>query len=153
MQFKFFTIPACAGEEEERLLNNFLASHRVLESTTYFNPSPNGATWHICVKYLVTKTNERKSGKNKTDYKEVLNPAHFEIFTKLRAIRKDIAVHDAIPAYAVFTDEELAAISQLPEITPKGVLSVKSIGEKKAEKFGTRLINMYTQTGNNEKSQ
>jgi len=35
----------------------------------------------------------------------------------------------------VFTDEELAELAKLEEITVKSMLGIKGIGEKKAERF------------------
>ena len=46
------------------------------------------------------------------DYREVLNDADFAIFARLRSLRKELAEKDGVPPYAVFTDEQLAAIVQ-----------------------------------------
>jgi hypothetical protein len=44
------------------------------------------------------------------DYKEVLNEADFAVFSRLRDLRKVIAEKEAVPAYAIFTNEQLAAM-------------------------------------------
>lgn len=72
----------------------------------------------------------------------MLSEAEFAVFSKLREIRKQIATNDAVPAYAVFTDEELAGIAKLPVIEENKFLTVKGIGEKKVAKYGKQFVEM-----------
>lgn len=74
------------------------------------------------------------------------------MFSKLREIRKQIAAEEAIPAYAVCTDQELAAMARLKNLTPEGMLTVKGFGEKKLEKYGLRIIQRYQQNTPDETS-
>ena len=76
-----------------------------------------------------------------TVYKHILDDATFEKFSKLREIRKKVAADEGIPAFAVFTDEELAGLARLDKITQKGMVSVKGIGDKKVERFAKHFIN------------
>jgi|AntRauTorckE5430_2_1112549.scaffolds.fasta_scaffold02860_1 superfamily II DNA helicase RecQ len=46
----------------------------------------------------------------------------------------------AVPAYMIFTDGELAEIATLSVTTPEELLKIKGIGEKKVEKYATRII-------------
>lgn len=57
--------------------------------------------------------------------------------------RKIFAANDAVPAYAVFTDEELAGIARLPVLEVSKLISVKGIGDKKVEKYGNQLIELF----------
>ena len=59
---------------------------------------------------------------------------------RLREIRKQIGLEEDIPAYAVFTNEELAGIAKIEVLTLESLRNVPGIGEKKAEKFGPRFI-------------
>lgn len=93
------------------------------------------------------------AGKEKIDYKQVLGEKEFAIFSILRTIRKQLAEEDAVPAYAVFTDEELAGIAQLPEILIKKLTSVKGIGDKKVQKYGKLLVEKYRQQLQQEEKQ
>ena len=70
----------------------------------------------------------------------MLDEAAFERFTRLRAIRKQIAQDEAIPAYAVFTDEELAALAKVEELTLKEMKKVKGISARKVEKYGHHFV-------------
>lgn len=90
-------------------------------------------------------TQETFSSKEKVDYKNVLDTKTFAQFSKLREARKKIAQEDAVPAYAVFTNEELAEIAKLEEINDKTLLAISGIGEKRVEKYGTILTELMKQ--------
>ena len=65
---------------------------------------------------MPTANVSQTASKEKVDYKLVLSEADFSLFSRLREIRKQIAIADAVPAYAVFTDEELAGIPFLVQV-------------------------------------
>ena len=87
--------------------------------------------------------NALQTRKEKIDYKEILDEQTFARFAHLREARKLIANDESIPAYAVFTNEELAQIAALEEITEGSIASIKGIGDKRTEKYGQRLIDHY----------
>jgi superfamily II DNA helicase RecQ len=74
------------------------------------------------------------------DYKESLSPEAFSRFSALRKTRKQIAADALVPAYAVFTDAELAQIASLAEVTLASMRTVKGVGQKKVEKYGALLM-------------
>ena len=55
--------------------------------------------------------------------------------------RKAIAETEGLPAFAVFTDKELAGIAELENPQLADLKTVKGIGSKKAERFGARILN------------
>ena len=57
-----------------------------------------------------------------------------------------------LPAYAVFTDAELSGIAKLPVIDKLSIQSVKGIGEKKIEKYGNIIAEMFNEDEKNRKS-
>ncbi len=69
-----------------------------------------------------------------------MDDATFQQFSKLREIRKKVAAEESIPAFAVFTDEELAAMAKLETITKKDMLSIKGIGDKKVERYAEHFL-------------
>lgn len=153
MQIQIFNVPIHDNGEMLAELNKFLATHKVLDVSQQLCQNENGAVWCFCVRYILSTPTSQSQGnvdlqkRKKIDYKELLDETQFALFSKLRTIRKQLAAEDAVPAFAVFTDEELAGIAQLSEITEKSILSVNGIGERKAEKYGTKLLNLI-----NEKS-
>jgi superfamily II DNA helicase RecQ len=118
MQIKIFTIPITDNGIVQEEMNKFLRGHKVLEVTQEFYQSQSGAAWCFSVKYIETPASyAQNTRKAKIDYRDELDEATFNIFAKLRQNRKTIAEENGIPAYAVFTDAELAEIAKLSEIT------------------------------------
>lgn len=60
-------------------------------------------------------------------------------------------MEEAIPAFAIFTDEELAGLAKLNELTVSKMLTVKGIGEKKTERYGQKFIGSFDQFLKDEK--
>jgi len=148
MQIQLFSIPISDNGAAQQELNRFLAAHKILKIEQNFYSTNSGALWCFCVSYIVNAT-ALFSGQNnakKIDYKELLNDNQFEIFSKLRVIRKELAIQDAVPAYAVFTDAELAELCKLGEITPQTVKNIKGIAEKRMEKYGIALTELYAKS-------
>lgn len=144
MQIKLFTIPAFDNETPTEEMNKFLRSHRVLEVGQEFVSAENGAYWCFSIKYIKGENKfYSKNKKDKPDYREILDKDTFAIFDKLREHRKKIAKNDAVPAYAVFTDAELADIAKLKEITEQNIKTIKGIGVKKTEKYGKLIAELY----------
>lgn len=147
MQVKLFTIPLFDNETEMNEMNGFLRAQKVLTIDKQFVSVGENAYWSFCVTYLnlskQTTATQNAQRSNKIDYKEVLDVATFAVFSNLRTIRKQIAENEAVPAYAIFTDSELAEIAKLETIDTKSLLSIQGIGQKKAEKYGQILCEQY----------
>lgn len=77
---------------------------------------------------------------DKIDYKEVLTPEQFSVFCTLRERRKAIAKDESVPAYAIFTDKELAELAKLEELSVAAMQKVKGINSGRLEKFGDRML-------------
>jgi len=146
MQFRIFNIPIPESESETEEMNRFLRGNRIVAVEKQLVSTGNVNYWSFCVQYIYGAANQQNAvqgeRKEKIDYKNVLDASTFEIFSKLRIYRKQIAENDAVPAYAVYTDAELAEIAKLGEITPKKLLTVNGIGEKRVEKYGKLLCEM-----------
>jgi superfamily II DNA helicase RecQ len=140
MQIKLFTIPV--GDSGSALLemNTFLKAHKILEIQQKLISNNNGACWCFCVRYIEQAFNPTSGSKAKVDYRQVLDEPTFRKFSHLREIRKSVVATEGLSAFIVFTDEELAELAKLEEITIKSMLSIKGIGEKKAERFAHYFI-------------
>ncbi|MBN2001135.1 HRDC domain-containing protein [candidate division KSB1 bacterium] len=141
MQIKIFTIPVGDNGSAVEELNRFLRGNKIIQIENQFVSHANGAYWCFCVQYIEASGNQNY-GKKKIDYKFILDEATFARFSKLREIRKKVAADEGIPAFAVFTDEELAGLAKLETITRKTMLTVKGIGDKKVERFAKYFITM-----------
>lgn len=148
MQYEIFTIPVIDGREEMEQMNRFLRGHKVVQVDKQLVALGDVAYWSFCVNYLVALSVASPAGsekREKVDYKNVLDEDHFKVFSQLRAYRKQIAEQDAVPAYAVFTDAELAVLAQTDELTERTMLQIEGIGRKRMEKYGALLIAMSRQ--------
>jgi len=143
MQFRFFAIPAldAAGAEEE--LNRFLRSHRILAVDRRLVEGADAPLWALCVQYL-----DRVAGtaggevrlREKVDFREVLNQADFAVFSKLRELRKAIAEKEGLPPYALFTNEQLAAMVTRKAVTLAAIGQIEGVGAARLEKYGEAFL-------------
>lgn len=62
------------------------------------------------------------------------------LFDVLRALRKDISEKEGIPPFMVFSDATLRELSQYMPSDEASLLSIKGIGERKAETYGKRFL-------------
>lgn len=145
MQVKIFTISCFNSNESNEELNRFLRANKVVNIEKQFYILNKDAYWSFCVSYLPSQSSSSQEKKdNKVDYKSILDEKNFAKFTQLRSFRKVLSEQDAVPAYAVFTDVELSLISQLEEISEKNIFKIHGIGEKRLEKYGKKICEMYT---------
>lgn len=151
MQLKLFTIPVSDTGVFTEELNRFLRSHKILEVENHLISNEYGASWCFCVKYIESLWMPNQGDRTKTDYKSELDAETFEVFSKLREARKQLAAEDAVPAYAICTDHELATIAKLKDVTVEKLKTVKGFGEKKLEKYGDRLIQIFNKINLYEK--
>ena len=152
MQLKLFTIPVSDTGVFTEELNRFLRANKILEVENHLISNEKGASWCFCIKYIESAWTNNPADRPRTDYKNELDEETFLVFSKLRQIRKQLAIEDAVPAYAICTDQELASMAKLKELTTEKLLTVKGFGEKKLEKYGKRLMQLFQQPTSDEKS-
>ena len=95
MQLSFFAIPARGDAGMQEDLHGFLRSHRVLAVHREFVGQGENAFWALAIEWLEGPApsgpgagDGRGAKPPKVDYKEVLGPADFALFAKLRDWRK-----------------------------------------------------------------
>ena len=109
MQLRFFTVPIHGPAEQAAELNQFLAGHRILSVDRQLIADGANSAWSLCVSYDASPaaTCPPVIGKRpKVDYRELLTPPEFAVFSRPRGLRKEKADAEAVPAYAVFTNEQ-----------------------------------------------
>jgi len=139
MQVKLFTIPINEIESYNEELNKFLRSHKIIEVDKHLVQNGVSYNWCFYISYIGITQNTKFSTKKKIDYMQVLDTATFAIFSKLREIRKQIAVKHAVSAYIVFTDAELAEIAKLKEPNVNNIRNIKE-DRCKTIKFKINLL-------------
>ena len=144
MGLRFFNVPVRDSDTAERELNSFLASHKILSIDRQFVEVGINSFWAICVDYLTSSAGESTLSSNlsrsRVDYKTILPPEEFEIFSRLRQCRKELAQSEAVPVYALFTNEQLAVMVQRRCRSKSDLAAIDGIGDAKIEKYAERLL-------------
>ena len=124
-------------------MNAFLRSHRVLAVRKEFVSDGENSFWSFCVEYLESASAGMAppgSKLPKVDYKEVLKPEEFEVFSRLRDWRKGVAEKESVPVYVVFTNEQLAEMVKKKVSTKAGLKEIEGVGESRIEKYGDAVL-------------
>lgn len=143
MAFKFFTIPVRDPSAQEAEVNAFLASHRILVADRRFVDAGENSFWSICVDFLSSAAGppgQPGGRKGRVDYRELLTPADFAVFVKLRDLRKELAQREAVPVYTIFTNEQLAEMARRRMTTPAELETIVGVGDARVAKYGAQFL-------------
>jgi superfamily II DNA helicase RecQ len=153
MRYAFFSIPALSSADAVAELNALLASRRIAAVEKHFVADGQNSFWAISVSFLESGEQvSQGSGKSKVDYKEVLSEKDFSLFVKLRDLRKKLADQEAVPAYAIFTNEQMAEMVKIKAASIAALSNISGIGKARVEKYGAQFLallaaNREQQTG------
>lgn len=143
-QFASFTVvtPDESGSMEP--FNRFLRGHTIVQIAREMVRTPNGAYWSLLVEYLdgqTERTTEPRAGKTaRVDYKTVLSPEDFAVFSRLREARKKLSEERSLPVYAVLTNEQLAEIARRRPSSVSALKEIEGIGDSRAATFGPAFL-------------
>jgi superfamily II DNA helicase RecQ len=136
MKYKFFRIFVSDPDDSESQLNSFLGQNRIVHVDRNFVEDADRSHWAFCLAYIDKKFVAQIGKKEKIDYREVLDEKDFAVFAKLRDLRKKISEAEGVPAYALFTNEQLAGMVQQRTISLDKIGTIDGIGKMKLEKYG-----------------
>lgn len=144
MQVKFFTIPVNDPADGEKEINAFLRGNRVLDVTHEFVADGSNSRWCLLVKYLDGPGKHRGGdhSRERIDYKDVLDETAFARFCALRKARKAVADAEGVPAFALFTDKQMAELAGFESLSLADMSKVKGIGPAKVEKYGPAVLRL-----------
>jgi superfamily II DNA helicase RecQ len=147
MELHFFAIPALAPRPAQDELNRFVAAHRIASVERRFVDAGAESYWAVCLTVASGPgplpdrlTASRGRGAGKVDYREVLSTADFAVYARLRALRKEHAARDGVPVYAVFTNEQLAAIVRERVDTLEALGRIDGVGPARIERYGAAFL-------------
>ncbi|RFC52445.1 MAG: Superfamily II DNA helicase RecQ [Verrucomicrobia bacterium] len=149
MPFEFIQIPANGQGNAKEELNKLLRGGRIASVRKEFVANGEDSFWAFCIEFLdgsVGVMDKGRSGTSgpKIDYKELLTEADFAVFARLRDLRKTVSEKAAIPAYSIFTNEQLAAMvtGKVDSLTAMG--SIPGVGAARIEKYGAAFLASLT---------
>ena len=143
MQLKLFILPIKNLAAPEAEMNAFLRSHRVLAVKKEFVGDGENSFWTFCVEYLESAPAgiaAPGSKLPKVDYKELLKPEEFEVFSRLRDWRKGVAEKEGVPVYVVFTNEQLAEMVKKKVNSKAALKEIEGVGDARLEKYGDAVL-------------
>ena len=141
MKLAFFTVPVFHPQVAQDELNGFLASHRIVALDKNFVPDGGASSWAVCVGYLEGNAAAATAGRGgRVDYRQVLSEGDFIVYAELRSLRKEIADRDGLPAYALFTNEQLAEMVTRRAASEAALGDIPGIGKARLEKYGREFL-------------
>ena len=69
------------------------------------------------------------------------------MFSQLRQLRKELAEREGVPVYAVFTNEQMAAMVTGRVASVAGMKKIEGIGEGRIEKYGAAVLALLKTPG------
>ena len=143
MQIATFIIPIKQSAEALEEANRFLRAHSILCTDRRFVENGENSFWSLAVEYLEgaqVAGGRPRAAASRIDYKEVLSPEDFAVFSRLRELRKQIAAADAVPVFTIFTNEQLAKLVT-EKVDSKGAMrKIKGIGAATIDKYAERVL-------------
>ena len=142
MRFQFFTIPVHTPEAAQEALNVFCAQHRIVSSDRQFVAQGADSFWAVCLAWAegVAPGLQSQGKRDRVDYREVLSDTDFAAFAELRQLRKTLAEREGVPAYAIFTNEQLAEIVQRKLRTASALGEIEGVGKARVDKDGALFL-------------
>ncbi len=144
MCLRFFMIPVRDASATEQELNGFISSQKILSIDRHQVDAGSNSFWTICVDYMSSMpgeaTRQQNLSRNRIDYKTILLADEFAVFSRLRETQKELAQGEAVPAYALFTYEQLAQMVQRRCRSKSDLSKIDGIGEIKIDKYADRLL-------------
>jgi ATP-dependent DNA helicase RecQ len=67
-----------------------------------------------------------------------------ELFERLRALRREIADREGVPAYVIFHDATLREMAAMRPTSPDELLDIGGVGERKLDKYGAEFLEVIS---------
>ena len=149
MPFEFIQIPANGQGSAKEELNRLLRNGRIASVKKEFVSNGEDSFWAFCIEFLDGSlgVDKGRGGAPKVDYKEVLNDVDFAVFARLRDLRKTLSEKEAIPAYSIFTNEQLAAMVTGKADSLAAMGTIPGVGAARIEKYGAAFLALLTGMG------
>jgi superfamily II DNA helicase RecQ len=135
---------ALPADPELADLNEFLASHRVAAVHRETVVTAAGPMLLFVVQWSHDGRDREQtlSASERVDYREILDPDQFELFSRLRDVRKQLAVAEGIPVYKVFSNAQLAEMVRKRMHDRAAIAQIPGIGKSRVDKYVAAILPM-----------
>ena len=145
MKIQFFSVNALEPEDDQAMIDDFCSRHRVVAIDKKLLKNGKFPFWAVSITYLEASASLKKPAypvnkKAQIDYQAVLKTDEFAVYAKLRSLRKEIAESEKVPAFALFTNAQLAEMVTRKVATKTALVKLEGVGEAKLEKYGEPFL-------------
>jgi superfamily II DNA helicase RecQ len=144
MPYQFFTIPIHDDGSAAETLNRFIQTHQIANERTEFVQDGSNSAWVVCVCYIQKEHAQiaEDDKKPKVDYRELLSDEDFQVYAKLRSLRKELAEQEGVPPYALFTNKQLATMVEQRVKSASALRKIDGVGEARVNKYGDAFLKL-----------
>ena len=140
MKYRIFTIPVINPEAATSRLDQFLGATPIAQVEKHLVADGQNSFWTFCISYYDNSDEAAAVRARKVDFREVLSEPDFAVFAKLRTLRKDLAEKEGVPAYAIFSNDQLAAMVTQKVTTAAALTALNGVGESRLQKYGAQFL-------------
>lgn len=154
MKIRVFSIPLLNPTPATAALDEFLESHLITHLDRELVADGRNSFWTVCVCAEELTRGPAPTAKlmrtqgERVDYREVLSPADFAVFARLRTVRSGLAIRDGVPLYSVLNNEHLAQIAMRRPSNVAQLIEIPGIGDMRAKKYGNEFLKAIVEFGN-----
>lgn len=91
-------------------------------------------------------SSQNNSSRDRIDYRAVLDPEQFALFSRLRDKRKQLAEREGLPVYTIVSNAQLAQIVQTGAKTVASLEKIDGLGEARIRKYGQELVEVLAES-------
>lgn len=144
MAYRTFIVSVHDDGTAAEELNRFLRAHRILQVTPRCVEEGANSFWSFLIEYHDPSSTAPQPANTKSkariDYRDLLSPEDFAVFSRLRDWRREVSQREAIPAYTVLDNDQLAKIVTTRVSTKAALAAIAGIGPSRVEKYGDAII-------------
>jgi superfamily II DNA helicase RecQ len=156
IQLRIYNVPVSGPEREERMgeVNAFVKGRDIRKCTAQVIESGPQPYWTLMIAYSTeagvqggsdcrpkeeSDISRYQGGSADADPND-LDAAEKRVFNDLRRWRRSVADKENKPLYLILNNRQLIDIIKSEPRTPKDLMNIKSIPEKKARDYGSQII-------------
>ena len=132
--------PARGGFDDQPL-DDFSRSKELLSVKDHFFEQGGLPHLLLCISWRMPPAGSARQPKPEEDWKTLLStPEHHDAFDRLRRWRNEAAKKEGKPAYAIFTNRQIAEIAVLPSPSLAAISELGGVGPARVDRYGRTAL-------------